>query len=60
MQLAIAWVLKFGQDNRVPRAGVDFYMSNMKRWMDESREALAKMIRSVDPSLTSCDEILTA
>jgi transcriptional regulator with XRE-family HTH domain len=47
--LAIARVLGFALDNLVPRAELDFYMSDVKRSMDESRAALVKMILSVDP-----------
>jgi transcriptional regulator with XRE-family HTH domain len=47
--LAIAQVLEFGLNNLVPRADLDFYMSDVERLMDESRAALVKMIRSVDP-----------
>ena len=47
--LAIARVLGFGLDNLVPRAELDFYISDVKRLMDESRAALVKMLRSVDP-----------
>ena len=47
--LAIARVLEFGLNNLVPRADLDFYMSDVERLMDESRAALVKMIRSVDP-----------
>lgn len=47
--LAIARVLGFGLNNLVPRADLDFYMSDVERLMDESRAALVKMIRSVDP-----------
>ena len=47
--LAIAKVLEFGLDNLVPRQDVDFYMSDVKRSMNEGRAALAKMLRSVDP-----------
>ena len=47
--LAIAQVLEFGLNNLVPRADLDFYMSDVERLMDESRAALVKMIQSVDP-----------
>ncbi len=47
--LAIARVLEFGLNNLVPRADLDFYLSDVERLMDESRAALVKMIRSVDP-----------
>ena len=47
--LAIARVLEFGLNNLVPRADLDFYMSDVERLMDESRAALVKMLRSVDP-----------
>ncbi len=47
--LAIARVLGFGLNNLVPRADLDFYMSDVERLMDESRATLVKMIRSVDP-----------
>jgi transcriptional regulator with XRE-family HTH domain len=47
--LAIAQVLGFALDNLVPRAELDFYMSDVKRLMDESRTALVNMVRSVDP-----------
>ena len=47
--LAIARVLEFGLNNLVPRADLDFYMSDVERLMDESRAALVKMIQSVDP-----------
>lgn len=49
--LAIAQVLQFGLNNLVPRADLDFYMSDVERLMDESRAALVKMLRSVDPVL---------
>ncbi len=47
--LAIARVLEFGLNNLVPRADLDFYMSDVERLMDESRAALVKLIRSADP-----------
>ncbi len=47
--LAIARVLEFGLNNLVPRADLDFYLSDVERLMDESRLALVKMLRSVDP-----------
>ncbi len=47
--LAIARVLGFGLNNLVPRADLDYYMSDVERLMDESRAALVRMIRSVDP-----------
>jgi len=47
--LAIARVLGFPLDNLVPGAELDFYMSDVKRLMDESRAALVKMLQSVDP-----------
>ncbi len=45
----MARVLEFGLNNLVPRADLDFYLSDVERLMDESRAALVKMIRSVDP-----------
>jgi hypothetical protein len=47
--LASARVLGFGLNNLVPWADLDFYMSDVEGLMDESRAALVKMIRSVDP-----------
>jgi transcriptional regulator with XRE-family HTH domain len=47
--LALARVLEFGLDNLVPRADLDFYITDVKRLMDESRAALVKMLRSVEP-----------
>jgi transcriptional regulator with XRE-family HTH domain len=47
--LAIARVLEFGLNNLVPRADLDYYLSDVERLMDESRAALVKMLRSVDP-----------
>ncbi len=47
--LAMARVLGFGLNNLVPRADLDFYLSDVERLMDESRLALVKMLRSVDP-----------
>jgi transcriptional regulator with XRE-family HTH domain len=47
--LAIARVLGFTLDNLLPRTELDFYMSDVKRLMDESRATLVKMLRSVDP-----------
>jgi transcriptional regulator with XRE-family HTH domain len=47
--LAIARVLEFGLNNLVPRADLDFYMSDVERLMDESRATLVKLLRSVDP-----------
>jgi transcriptional regulator with XRE-family HTH domain len=47
--LAIARVLEFGLNNLVPREDLDFYLSDVDRLMDESRAALIKMLRSVDP-----------
>jgi transcriptional regulator with XRE-family HTH domain len=49
--LALARVLDFGLDNLVPRADLDFYITDLKRLMDESRAALVKMLQSVDPAL---------
>jgi transcriptional regulator with XRE-family HTH domain len=47
--LAIARVLSFGLNNLVPRADLDFYLSDVERLMDESRAALIRMVKSVDP-----------
>ena len=47
--LAFARVLGFGLNNLVPRADLDFYMSDVERLMDESRTALVKLLQSVDP-----------
>ena len=47
--LAIARALGFGLNNLVPRADLDFYLSDVERLMDESRAALVKMVRAVDP-----------
>jgi hypothetical protein len=41
-------VLGFSLSNLVPRADLDFYMSDVKRLMEDSRAALIKMIQSVD------------
>lgn len=46
--LAIAQVLSFGLNNLVPRADLDFYVSDVERLMDESRAALVRMVKSVD------------
>jgi transcriptional regulator with XRE-family HTH domain len=47
--LAIARVLGFGLNNLVPRADLDFYLSDVERLMKESRAALIRMVKSVDP-----------
>jgi transcriptional regulator with XRE-family HTH domain len=47
--LAIGRVLGFGLNNLVPRADLDFYLSDVERLMDESRAALIRMVKSVDP-----------
>jgi transcriptional regulator with XRE-family HTH domain len=47
--LAIGRVLEFGLNNLVPRADLDFYLSDVERLLDESRAALVTMLRSVDP-----------
>lgn len=47
--IAIAKVLEFGLDDLVPRSDLDFYISEVNQLMNESRAALIKMIRSVDP-----------
>jgi transcriptional regulator with XRE-family HTH domain len=49
--LAIARVLSFGLNNLVPRADLDFYLSDVERLMNESRAALIRMVKSVDPVL---------
>jgi transcriptional regulator with XRE-family HTH domain len=49
--LAIARVLGFGLNNLVPRVDLDFYLSDVERLMDESRAALIRMAKSVDPVL---------
>jgi transcriptional regulator with XRE-family HTH domain len=49
--LAIARVLNFGLNNLVPRADLDFYLSDVERLMRESRAALVRMVKSVDPLL---------
>ncbi len=49
--LAIARVLSFGLNNLVPRVDLDFYLSDVERLMDESRAALIRMVKSVDPVL---------
>lgn len=47
--LAIGRVLGFGLNNLVPRADLDFYFSDVERLMKESRAALIRMVKSVDP-----------
>jgi transcriptional regulator with XRE-family HTH domain len=47
--LAIARVLEFGLNNLVAREDLDFYLSDVDRLMDESRAALVRMLRAVDP-----------
>jgi hypothetical protein len=47
--LAMARVLSFGLNNLVPRADLDFYLSDVERLMNESRAALIRMVKSVDP-----------
>ncbi len=47
--LAIGRVLGFGLNNLVPRADLDFYLSDVERLMKESRAALIRMVKSVDP-----------
>lgn len=47
--LAIARILKFSLDDLGPQADLDFYMEDVERLMDESRAALVKMIRALDP-----------
>ncbi|WP_155770007.1 helix-turn-helix transcriptional regulator [Mycobacterium asiaticum] len=47
--LAISQVLGFCLDDLVRREDLDFYMSDVNRLMNESRAALVRMIRSVDP-----------
>ncbi|BBX48065.1 hypothetical protein GCM10009641_08910 [Mycobacterium cookii] len=47
--LAIARVLNFGLNNLVPRADLDLYLSDVERLMRESRAALIRMVKSVDP-----------
>jgi hypothetical protein len=47
--LAIAKVMGFGLNNLVPRADLDFYLSDVERLMGESRAALIRMVKSVDP-----------
>lgn len=47
--LAIAQVLGFSLNNLAPRANLDFYIGDVNRLMNESRAALVRMIRSVDP-----------
>lgn len=47
--LALARVLEFELDDLIPRADLDFYLTDAKRLMDESRAALVKMLRSVEP-----------
>lgn len=44
--VAIAQVLGF---DLIPRADLQYYMDDVVRLMDESRAALVKMVRSVDP-----------
>ncbi|WP_156745325.1 helix-turn-helix transcriptional regulator [Mycobacterium sp. 1165178.9] len=46
--LALARVLKFDLDDLTPRADLDFYLTDVKRLMAESRAALVKMLRSVE------------
>jgi transcriptional regulator with XRE-family HTH domain len=47
--LAIGRVLGFGLNNLVPRADLDFYLSDVERLLKESRAALIRMVKSVDP-----------
>ncbi|OBJ57433.1 Helicase associated domain protein [Mycobacterium asiaticum] len=47
--LAIAQVLRFSLNDLARREDLDFYMSDVERLMNESRAALVRMIRSVDP-----------
>lgn len=47
--IAIAQVLEFGLDELAPRSDLDSYISEINQSMNESRAALVKMIRSVDP-----------
>lgn len=47
--LAIAKVLNFGLNNLVPRVDLDFYLSDVERFMKESRAALVRMLKAVDP-----------
>ena len=47
--LAIAKVLNFGLNNLVPRVDLDFYLSDVERFMKESRAALVRMVKAVDP-----------
>jgi transcriptional regulator with XRE-family HTH domain len=47
--LAIAKVLSFGLNNLVPQVDLDFYLSDVERLMNESRAALVRMVKSVDP-----------
>ena len=47
--LAIAKVLNFGLNNLVPKVDLDFYLSDVERLMKESRAALVRMVKSVNP-----------
>ncbi|WP_197502746.1 MULTISPECIES: helix-turn-helix transcriptional regulator [unclassified Mycobacterium] len=47
--LAIAKVLEFGLDDLAPRSDLDSYLSDVHLLMHESRAALVKALRSVDP-----------
>src|ERR1700687_5276586 len=48
--LAIAEILDFGFYNMTPLgANLDFHMNGVAKMMDESREMLLKLVRSVDP-----------
>lgn len=47
--LAIAKVLNFGLNNLVPKVDLDLYLSDVERLMKESRAALVRMVKSVDP-----------
>ena len=46
--LAIARLLGFHLDNLVPRAELEFYLSDVKRLMKESHAVLVAMMQSVD------------
>lgn len=47
--IAIGRALNFGLDDLAPPADLESYMSEVSRLMNESREALVKMLQSVDP-----------
>ena len=47
--LAIARVLGFSLDDLVPQADLDSHLSDVKRSVDDAREALVAMLKSAEP-----------